>query len=355
MGEDAAALAEKGVSLTPGQAIGGIARRAEEAAKSFPILGSLIRGAEGRSIDSFNRSVVNQALEPIGRSVPKDAKAGYDLVDHAAEKVSDAYEKLLPTVDFRADNKFLQDLTNVTGMTRSMPPAQAEQFRNLITDRLLGRLAPTGGMDGQTMKQVESELRKFSGDYRRSPDPAQRQLGQAVDETRQLMREALGRQNPTAAKALSDIDYSYAMLTRVEQAAGRRLGSDGRFTPLDLLSAAKTGDNSSRKRAFAHGDALFQEFAAAGQRVLPGKLPDSGTTERAMWDAMGLLGAGAGGMFDPRIPITAALGAAPYTKVGQAAVNRYVQPGMVRQGMRSGLQSADPHAGIAAGLLGARQ
>jgi hypothetical protein len=92
------------------------------------------------------------------------------------------------------------------------------------------------------------------------------------------MRQSVTRQNPTVAKELSNINSSYAMLTRIENAANRNVESGGVFTPRDLLAAVKKGDTSARDRTFARGDALFQKWAEAANKVLPKKLQEGSNT-----------------------------------------------------------------------------
>lgn len=327
-------LMDAGVELTPGQIAGGILRRAEEAAKSFPILGSFIRGAEGRSIETFDKAVINQALEPIGEKLPSAAKAGHDAVAYANLRLSEAYDNLLPKMNFHMDQQFASDLSNLRTLVTEMPKSQAEQFENILQNRVAKRLGPSGTMDGRTLKQVESELTEIGSQYRSSSDAAQRQLGTALGEVRTIIRDALERQNPQQADELRKINSAYAMFTRVQGAAGNRATSQGVFTPADLLRAIKQQDRTVRKGQFARGDALMQDFAEFGQTVLPGKMPDSGTPERAMWDAMGIA----------RLPMAIPLGAAsiPYTRPGTMAIQKFAQPGPAREAIGAGIRQASP-------------
>ena len=216
MGKASQTLADAGVSLTPGQALGGIPRRAEEAAKSFPILGSFIRGAEGRSLDSFDSAVINQALEPIGGKLPKDLEAGSrGKLSYAADSIGAAYEKVLPKMTFREDPEFIGDLDSLRELAKEMPPGQVEQFSNILQNRVAKRLGPQGNMDGLTLNQVWSELGNFASTYRSSSDAAQRQLGTAIDATRAIIHDALTRQNPSElVTELENARASYDALVR---------------------------------------------------------------------------------------------------------------------------------------------
>ena len=64
--KDVKLLAEEGVQLTPGQMRGGMARSAEEAGTSLPMLGTAISERRTEGVKGFNRAIVNRALKPIG-------------------------------------------------------------------------------------------------------------------------------------------------------------------------------------------------------------------------------------------------------------------------------------------------
>lgn len=334
---DAAALAAKGVRMTPGQMAGGIAKSAEDSLAGLPVAGTFIKGAQRESIESFNRAVIDDALAPIGAKLPKGIEAGRAAVDAAHDKVSDAYNALLPKTHLRADAQFDIDLVNLRSLAQLMPPEQARQFENIILHRVVGRLDPTNSMTGEMMKQVDSELGNFAASYRSSPDAAQRQLGDAVREAQNLLRQNLIRQNPHQAAELRSIDAAFARLVRVEGAAGNRATSGGVFTPGDLLAAIKRADKSARRANFSRGGALGQDFAESAQAVLPNKTPNSGTPERLMW--AGLMSGAA--YEDPRLALGIGAATAPYTDPALWLANRLARPaGPARSALAGGAEKA---------------
>lgn len=336
---DVRALLDAGVQLTPGQMAGRIPKRAEEAGKSIPVTGSFIRGAEGRSLDSYNLATANRALAPIGVMLPEGTR-GRDAVAAGQQALSGAYDSLLPGLTFRMDQQFGRDVTSLRNMIQEMPPEQQRQFGTLLTNRVAQRLAPTGTMDGLTLKQVQSELGNFAREYGRSGDAAQRQLGHAVEEVNEAIRHALERQNPHAADQLRAIDTAYAMFTRIENAAARRPTGGGQYTPGDLLAAVKSADSTVRKRAFSRGDALLQDWAEIGNRVLTNRLPDSGTPERMAWD---VLGGGGAAMLNPKLLAGMVGGSIPYTQLGGQAARGIAQAGPRRQAARGVIEQAAPY------------
>lgn len=324
------ALMAGGVQLTPGQIMGGFGRRTEEALKIVPGLSGFVRSAENRSLESFNISTINSALEPIGVQIPKNIKAGHEAMGAAKTVLTNAYDNLLPQMQLTMDQNLASDIANARFRASSaVTKDRAAQFDKILEDRLQRHFNNTGSIPGDELKKVESELNAVASQYRASSDGDQRALAALIDDVRGSVRDALSRQNPQHAPELEKINHAYAMFARVEEAATRRATSSAVFTPSDLLQAIKSGDKSVRKGSFARGDALMQEWAEFAQKVLPAKMADSGTPERLGYAATAAnLGAW---LHNPLIPAGMAAGVAPYTKLGQAAVNRIAQPGTVRK------------------------
>jgi len=342
-------LAKSGVQLTPGQMVGGLLRRAEEAAKSLPILGHFIRKAENRSIETFNRAVLDQVLEPIGEKIPGTAKMGHEAMGYAHLRLDEAYDKLLSNVkQFSIDGKLASDLQSIRVLVSELPEDAQKQFNTILKNRLEVRLDEYGAMNGRDLKMAESDLRFLADGKRHSNTDAERQLGMRLDEVRSSLREALERQEPTNSEQWKKVNLSYAMLARAEEAASGKQAM-GMFRPIDLLGAIRKQDPTKRKNKFVQGDALMQEYAEFGQMVLPGKLPDSGTFERAAYD-LGFLGI-ADYVHHLEVPIALGVASLPYTKAGQKIVNKIAQPGPTRAAIggkiRKGAPIAAPFAGEA--------
>jgi hypothetical protein len=341
-------LLAQGVRLTPGQIAGGVVRRGEEAAKSVPFLGSAIRHGESIARKDYNIAVYNQVLQPLGQKYAGD-EVGHEGIKTVERQISKAYDDVLPHVTFTADPTFHAELQNLGSLVREMPPEQVSQFRNIIQNRLDKRLGQTGIMDGYTYKQVQSELSHLSANYHKSGDAAQRQLGDALMETNDMMGRNLSRQNPNYRPKIQAANQAWSRYARIRRAAGQRVSSDGEFTPGDLLAAIKGEDKSVGKGKFAKGEAPLQTLGRAGNKVLGNKLPDSGTPERAMWDLGGMAG---GWAVNPAIPLGIAGGSALYTGPAMSALRGIATNAPSGAAFRSApLASA---AGAVAGYEGGR-
>ncbi len=309
--EHAAAVSKleaEGVQMTPGQRVGGMRRQLEEAHKSNPLVSQAIQQAEAKSIETFNVAAYNRALAPIGERFSGD-KVGRDGIAQVEAKIGAAYDRLEPKLKIVPDHQLVDDLHEIKIEASDLPPPQQEQYEGIMKNRVIKRLE-TGEMDGKTFKQVESEIGHLSRGYKSSQDFAQRELGQRLEDTMGALRDNLERSSdPSVRDELKRTNSAWAQFVRLQGAANRRATSGGVFTPSDLLQAAKSADRSVRKGAFARGDALLQDLGEIGQRVLPNKLPDSGTATRMFANGKGLVGGAIGG----------AVGGLPGAAAGMAA------------------------------------
>ncbi|MCO1396424.1 lytic transglycosylase domain-containing protein [Burkholderia cenocepacia] len=321
-GEAQRRLADAGVTMTPGQILGGGFARTEEKMTSMPIVGDMIKNAQQRSVQSFNRAAYNEALEPLGAQYA--GPVGTEGIAAVQRTIGDAYDNALSRMTFRAtDPQFQADITNLAGMAQGLPPAQQQTFTNVLRTQVFGKLGPQGQMDGQTLQGAQSEIGRLARGYGADPSFDNQQLGAALGEIRNAIDNSLARYNPQdAVEQLANANSAFARFVRVQQAAASKgaMDNQGIFTPAQLNSAVRATDQSVRKGAVARGDALMQDFSTAGQSVLGGKYPDSGTPGRAaLMGALGALGGGGAAMAGYGIPaaIGGAAAALPYTALGQ--------------------------------------
>lgn len=274
-------LKREGIRPTIGQALGGFANTVEQKLTSMPVVGDAIAQARRRSIADFNEAAINRAVAPVGGSVKG---AGHDAVAKAGDILSDAYETAIGKIKgVKFDSpEFNAELGNLQMMAKNLEPAHAARFDRALSDVVLNRMSPVGGMIGQAYKKADSALGQLAGKYGKSPMAGEQELGDALKELQRIMREQVARDNPDFAQTVRAADKGWANLVRVEGAASRAANSEGIFTPGQLNLAARTADRSTRKRATARGDALMQDLSTAGQNVLGNTVPDSGTAGRLL-------------------------------------------------------------------------
>lgn len=326
-------LKAEGIRPTVGQALGGVANKAEEKAISLPFVGDAIASARQRAAADMNQAVANRALAPIGEKAPA-TMAGRDLVGHVQSKLSDAYNTLLPKLTVKADPVFAQEVQSLQGMVAngSIDPNAAKTFQRILQNDVLGKFRGQAALTGQTMKAVESDLGQKIAQFGGSTDADARLVADALREVQSSLRSLVQRNNPAYAEELRAINSGWANFKRLERAASYVGAEDGAFSAAQLQSAVKALDRSKDKGKFARGDALMQELSDAGKSILGSKVPNSGTADRLM--QAGALGSG---LLNPLIPAGLLAGAGAYSAPAQRALLAAVS---------SRPQAAQPIAGL---------
>ena len=294
-------LMKEGVTLTPGQLIGGRANVIESKMESLPLVGDFISKARRKGIEEFNQAAINRALEPVGASTNKIGNEG---IKEAGDILSAKYDEILPNLNYAPDVKFSKKLDAIAS---NLKDTQKADFIELLDKNNV-----RGNMSGEDFKISSSNIKSLAKDFQTSSDGWQRQLGKALSDAADEMQYSLERANPDFAKNIKNIDRGWASLSRIETAGQKDL-AEGVFSPAQFSMALRQSDKSVRNRATARGTALLQDLSKAAQNVLPSKYPDSGTTGRLMMDA-----ALAGSIpYEPHIAM--ALGAASLPYVNREA------------------------------------
>jgi hypothetical protein len=290
---EVADLMKEGVRPTIGQIGGGVLKRTEEKLTSVPLLGDAIRAGSRRANAQFNIAAINKALKPAGLSLPKEAKAGHESVEAAHAAVSKAYDDLLPSLSAKTDGAFHAGMNRLASKAKAdLTPDLRKVFNNQMMQIAGTARARKTTMPGPEAKEIMSRLGTLSAQFRKSTDAFQRNLGDLYGEARKAFQGMLVRSNPDAAQSLRRLDRSYALLLRVENAAAKTSSKGGEFSPAALNQATRALDPSLRKRSFAQGNAVGQDFATSAEKVLGNPYPDSGTAGRLL-GAAGLAGGAA--------------------------------------------------------------
>ena len=313
-------LMRQGVTPTMGQILGGGFKKAEDALESVPVLGSAIGGGRQRANEQLNRAAMARALNPIGESA-KNVPVGSQGIAHVSDKLSDAYNRILPKVSLSVDDALIDGIADAIASRKAeFEPAKLQVIEKLLDEKVLSKLDSDRPIPGKQLQAIQEDLKKLSDKYGKSGMASERTIGEAIEEIEGAFRDALIRSNPKYASELSKINEGYANYVRLRRAgggAGEGKGADLEgFTPAELRQAVKAVDQSVGKGDFARGRALMQDLSQDAQSVMGGRLPTSGTTERAL-----LASALAGGAYlDPAYAATVASLSAPYLPGAQRAM-----------------------------------
>lgn len=312
-------LLDNGVTPTPGQIIGGAAKRTEDALTSVPLVGDAIKTGQRRAVAELNEAAFNRALAPVGEKLPK-GMVGREAVEYVGEALGARYNNLLPKLTTKADGQFVQEIGNLRNMVKqgAIDPNSARYFERVLKNDVLGKFKGQNAVTGQTLKQIESDLGQQIARLSASTDADQRLAGEALQEVQSALRNLVQRTNPQYAEQLKAINAGWANFKRVQRAASGVGAEGGVFSAAQLQSAVKAMDRSKDKAAFARGGALMQDLSEPAKSVLGSSVPDSGTPLRLF--AAGGAGAGLTGLLSPSALAGAAAAPVMYSRAGQNAL-----------------------------------
>lgn len=343
-------LHDNGINMTPGQIKGGTAKAVEEKQQSAPFRGPAIKDAVDNSVSDFNRAMYGKATKLIGEDYPKDGPVGEKAIDQLFEKGEQKYEAIKPKIKLQADKALEGDYATAL---ESVGPAALPERADLqhIIDTRVKPAFKDGVMDGQSFKDTESFLTKQSKALRLGTAYQQREADAIDDVLSSLRNNAETHSPPEVSKDLKALNSYWASINRLSDAAYAAKAQGGRFTPNQMLTAAGKGGRYQR-RMVARGKAFDQDLISAAQRVLPNKIPNSGTTDRALankgplslagagmgatagYHMAGAEGAGVGGILGGLAGHAADAAVAPTANtLARAALQRSAAKQLVRQGV----------------------
>lgn len=329
-------LRNHGVSLTPGQQMGGMAKNAEDLAMRAPILGTAIRGARERGRDSLNRAVGNRALDHIGEGVPANVDVGGDMVAHVQGRLGAEFDRAYSMVpEFNVNDEVLTaGMARVGQAKADLPPDLQTQFDTIIGQRL-ARLE--GATTGQNVGSVRSELNTLASRYLKMDDVAHQDLGAMLAEVGDELDGAISRASPEAGEILGRARAGYSDYIRLEKASTNAGGAP--FAPGQLASAVKSTDGTVRHGGIGRGEARMQDLSGAARAIMPDQFGNPGTADSGALLGLGVLAgsnpvAGAGA--------AAGLGAAatPYLMMGRKVVER-LPPNATREQLQAAAGELD--------------
>ena len=295
-------MRDEAIRLTPGQRLGGIFKDIEDKMTSIPVLGHAIQRSRAKGYDDFNRNLVKKGLARVGKTLPGDVETGQRSLSFLQSELGKSYDDLLSTMKGRVDSGLQKEVGTVFEMAKTLPDDVQKYLTGVVEREINGRITKAGTMSGRSIKEIQSALGNEIASIR-NPSGWDQKKKDALIEIRESFMRMVARQNPgEKAKNLRKIDKSWREFEVMTRAASSVAAEDGIFTPAQLYNASKALDRSKNKRAFAQGRASLQEYAGAGKKTLPSKVPDSGTPGRLMMSSP-LAGLGSAAMSAPLVPL----------------------------------------------------
>jgi len=329
--------------LTPGQQLGGVTKRVEESLKSLPVAGEVVRQAELRSFQDFNKGVLNNVLKQVSpkNEIPKafDTRGSVDFV---GKEISKAYTKALAPIKFPVTPEFRNGINErVAEFSSELSDEAAKTLEKIVKKNVFDLMPENKVIPGGTLKRIDSDLGKQESKYLSSMSAQDRTIGEALQAIKADIRGIIGSQDKTGQ--INSANAAYADFLRIQTAAAQSRVPGGVFSPEQLVSATRALDSTMRKGGFARGQARMQKTAEAAREVMGTRVPDSGTQERlgTTLVALGLTGAVGSGYVGvpPESLIIPGLLTGLYTRPGQATLRNLSQLG---PGLRSALPVLGP-------------
>jgi hypothetical protein len=272
-------LLNQDIVPTIGQAVGGMANRMEEKVMSWPFVGDIISGARNRARNELGEAGINLQM-PKDLKVTQPGNAG---IEQAKTNLSQGYNDLYGNTSVGRDPKLLQDLD--AAANKPVIPLSEDYKKNfdrIIKREVLDRL-PAGATfpTGEVKKQIEASLGEQIRGLGPMPSGQDLALKQALEEARGAVRNLANRGAGIDQSRRAALDRGYANMKDMETAATRSESNGGVPTPLQIIQAAKEKSK-------------LEGLGRDAQEVLGNRVPNSGTTDRALMAMMlGGLGAGA--------------------------------------------------------------
>lgn len=313
----AQAIIDQGGTVTPGEILGGTVKAIEDKATSIPFVGDQISKAKRNSLAQWSKGVVNDAVKALGtgEKIGKATPAGSEAIKEAQNIISNRYDEILSGVQVTRDAAFDAQVASLKSMVQQLPKREAKLFNNILSREVDNYFDKTNGLLlGKTFKEVDSSLRQTYKKLLKSQDYGQAKVGDAVREVHASLLNMAKRQNKSLGKKLDKADVAYAKLSRIEDAASSTAAEDGIFTPAHLQGAIK---KATSKKKFAAREGFDQQAVEAAKASLSSRVPDSGTTGRALLSA-GVLGGSA--VANPAIATGMMAGAGAYSQPGLKAL-----------------------------------
>jgi hypothetical protein len=253
---------------------------------SLPFAGTMIGYGQRVAAGDFNKAMANQVLRPLGESVPKDVKAGNELLSFVDDKIANAYRGIEGKFDFKiitdpaTNSNTITRLNNVVDRASiDLVPEAAETVSKIVKRSFYEPLLKTYGLSGAQFRTAEKSLGAQANTLIKSSNPIDRDAGFAIRNFQDALRNELTRQNPQVGRELMGIHDAFKKYLRIERAAAYRGADEGVFNPSQFKAAT---ESLAGRKGTATGKGIFMPESQAAIDVLGKTVPDSATAGRLM-------------------------------------------------------------------------
>lgn len=270
---DAKILKDIGVQTTIPQRMGPGAKKVEDLLARAPVMETAIGGARARQIEQLNRGVALKALEPIGGSIPKDIRPGFDMVQHVDDELSKVYDQAVKMVPSPvADQQLATDFADIGQRTIDLTDESAGLYNRAIENRLTRLQQP--GLTGEKVKDIHSELGALQSAAAKRGDET---LADMFGDARRAVMGLIERSDPAAGELISKADKGWSVYKIMNKAAAQASNRGGVFLPGQLNSQVRAAANMRGVNVAGRGQGQLQDIATAASRMIPDSYGNPGT------------------------------------------------------------------------------
>ena len=288
-------LRDKGIKLTPGQAmkgsgvLGDLYHGIEESLISFPGVGAPIKNAKTIALSDFNKIAMLEAIEPITskETLKKLQKTlqnthgneSYAIID---DFISTKYQDVIGKITLKGpavkklNGKVLMRIVNSEADDTTKKLLE-KRFENLIINNIKTDAKGVQYLSGKDLKNLESVLfRDAQSFYKKGGFDYY--TGETISKIRNDIKDIIKLYHPESE--LPNLNKAFAQFKPIGEAVLSANNAEGIFTPKQLLNALKKTDITPGKKATKLQKGIVTKIAREGQELLGDFVPDSGTASR---------------------------------------------------------------------------
>jgi len=235
---------------------------------------SAMTSDEPAEFSGLQQQRFNQAaLRRVGVNNPDVTAATPQVLSDAKDAITGVMNGVSSRTSPRFDNALQNDLSGVEQSTaRMLPASDAGPITQHINDILENAVQNGGSLDGTFVKKLNTSLSQLSRNQTYAPIAGD--LQEAVHDA--VSRYAL----PDDAAAMAQAQRQFRALKQIEGATDNVTGD---VSISGLINQMGTKAYGGRNQVlYAKGDQSLVDLARAAKRIIPDKLGNSGTAERAL-------------------------------------------------------------------------
>jgi hypothetical protein len=292
-------LISQGIPISPGQAYEGVPGWFFRQVESFDI--PYFRVNKDAINRQFTKAVGNEVLSSVNAKVSPNARTGVDVFKEVHQQIKNVYDDALSKIPPTNADKLLQNVNSGVELASSQlsTTRKAREFQNVIKANVFNKIKD-GNIDGESLKKIESFLRKKSSSIKAIDSDADA-MRSGYDEILKTVKGFIQEVDSTGniAKANEAWMKRARFKSAVEKSLAEVPGETGTVTPRRMLQeSARQGEGAQA----ALGTAPMQRQATQAFDIV-GETKGEATKYRNLLIAGKITGLGLYGIFNPAIAL----------------------------------------------------